>query len=93
MEDNKITLLDEDGVERVFELVISFDIEDKTYVLLACLLYTSFTFCSRKKGWGFKPESFCTPICRKGALTGFWKLPALPRKPSVILFQDSALKP
>ena len=35
MEDNKITLLDEDGVERVFELVISFDIEDKTYVLLA----------------------------------------------------------
>ena len=53
MEDNKITLLDEDGVERVFELVISFDIEDKTYVLLAeseesedvfpfvCLLYTS----------------------------------------------------
>lgn len=35
MEDNKVTLLDEDGVERVFELVISFDIEDKTYVLLA----------------------------------------------------------
>lgn len=34
-EENKIILMDEDGVEREFELVISFDIKDKTYALLA----------------------------------------------------------
>ncbi|MEG0309991.1 MAG: DUF1292 domain-containing protein [Eubacterium sp.] len=35
MDENKITLLDDEGVEKEFELVISFDIEDKTYVLLS----------------------------------------------------------
>lgn len=35
MDENKITLLDDEGVEREFELVISFDIDDKTYVLLS----------------------------------------------------------
>lgn len=35
MEDNKVILLDENGEEKEFELVISFDVEDKTYVLLA----------------------------------------------------------
>lgn len=35
MEENRIVLLDEEGVEQEFELVISFDVEDKRYVLLA----------------------------------------------------------
>lgn len=35
MEDNKIILLDENGEEKEFELVMTFDVEDKTYVLLA----------------------------------------------------------
>ena len=35
MEENKIMLLDENGVERECELVISFDIGEKSYALLA----------------------------------------------------------
>ncbi len=35
MEENKVVLLDENGQENEFELVMSFDVEDKTYVLLA----------------------------------------------------------
>ena len=35
MEENKIVLLDDDGKENEFELVMSFDVEDRTYVLLA----------------------------------------------------------
>ncbi len=34
MED-KILLIDENGEEREFELIVSIDIEDKTYVLLS----------------------------------------------------------
>lgn len=33
--EEKIMLVDDTGVEREFELVVSFDIEDKTYVLLS----------------------------------------------------------
>lgn len=33
--EEKILLVGDDGVEREFELVVSFDIEDKTYVLLS----------------------------------------------------------
>ncbi|MGL4606809.1 MAG: DUF1292 domain-containing protein [Eubacteriaceae bacterium] len=33
--EEKILLIGDDGVEREFELVVSFDVEDKTYVLLS----------------------------------------------------------
>lgn len=33
--DDKILLIDENGDEREFELIVSIDIEDKTYVLLS----------------------------------------------------------
>lgn len=33
--EEKIMLVDDTGVEREFELVVSFDLEDKTYVLLS----------------------------------------------------------
>jgi|ADurb_H2B_03_Slu_FD_contig_123_17661_length_5502_multi_16_in_0_out_2_4 uncharacterized protein YrzB (UPF0473 family) len=35
MEEESIGLLDEDGVETAYEVVLRFDVEDKEYVLLA----------------------------------------------------------
>lgn len=35
MDENRIVLLDDEGMEQEFELVVSFDVGDKRYVLLA----------------------------------------------------------
>jgi len=35
MDDNKIILTDDEGKEQEFELIVTFDIEDRTYAILA----------------------------------------------------------